>query len=174
MNQDQIQQKYCRESRTVQTHLVLPQDTNTHNTLYGGKLMYYIDSCAAMTAIRHTQQLVVTASTDRLNFLAPIPSNDALTLESFVTGTGNKSLEVFIKITGENMLTSKRYLAGTCFMTFVAVGADLPADFRVPSIIPETVEEISISKNYTERKANRLRDLALEKNFSADISLTTF
>lgn len=174
MKEEKSNQKFCREARTVQTHLVLPQDTNSHNTLYGGQLMYYIDSCAAMAAIRHTRQSVVTASTDRLNFLAPIPADYALTLDAFVTGTGTRSLEVFVKVTGENLTTGKRYLAATCFMTFVVVGKEIAQDYVVPSVVPESTEEISISKDYLERKQNRLRDLELEKAFAADISLTTF
>lgn len=163
-------EKFCRDSRTVQTHLVFPQDTNNHNTLYGGKLMSYIDSCAAITAIRHTKKTVVTASTDRLNFLAPIPANHALTLESFVTGTGKKSLEIFVKVSGEELFNNHHYLAATCFTTFVVVGEDLPEDYAVPKIIPETKEEKLIAKNYQERKKNRLHDLLLEKEFLSDIS----
>ncbi|MGX7030841.1 acyl-CoA thioesterase [Vagococcus zengguangii] len=174
MNEVKPNQKFCHESRTVQTHLVLPQDTNSHNTLYGGQLMYYIDSCAAMAAIRHTRQPVVTASTDRLNFLAPIPADYALTLDAFVTGTGTRSLEVFVKVTGENLTTGERYLAATCFMTFVVVGKEIDKGYVVPTVVPESTEEISISKDYSERKQNRLRDLKLEKTFAADISLTTF
>lgn len=173
MVKEQRATKLCSESRCIQTHLVFPQDTNSHNTLYGGKLMYYIDSCAAITAIRHTKESVVTASTDRLNFLAPIPANHAITLEAIVTGTGKRSLEVFVKVTGEDLFNQEHYLAATCFMTFVVVGDELPTDYQIPSVIFETDEEKSIAKDYLTRKANRLRDLALEKNFASDLSLTT-
>ena len=136
--------------------------------------MSYIDSCAAITALRHTKKTVVTASTDRLNFLAPIPSNHALTLEAFVTGTGKKSMEIFVKVTGEDLFNNQRYLAATCFTTFVVVGDDLPSDYVIPEIKPETREEKLIAQNYQERKNNRLRDLTLEKEFLSDISLTSY
>ena len=52
--------------------LVLPQHSNSLGNAFGGTIMSWIDICAAMSAQRHARQVVVTASMDQLNFLAPI------------------------------------------------------------------------------------------------------
>ena len=47
--------KYCRESLAIKTSLVSPPDTNIHGTMFGGKLMAYIDDVAAIAAMRHAR-----------------------------------------------------------------------------------------------------------------------
>ena len=49
---------------------VLPGDTNPHGTVFGGKVMEWLDIAGAVAAMRHTQNPVVTASFDRENELA--------------------------------------------------------------------------------------------------------
>ena len=44
--------KYCKESKVVKTSRVFPLDTNNHQTLFGGKLMSYIDDIASISAAR--------------------------------------------------------------------------------------------------------------------------
>lgn len=161
---------YCKDTRVVQTHLILPPDLNYHQTLFGGKLMGFIDNCAAISAARLSRKPVVTASTDRLDFFEPLYANQSVCLESFVSGTGRTSMEVFVKVTGEDLPTGRRFIAATCFMTFVAAG-DLPEGYTLPRVQPETAEEIAVSKDYLTRKENRMRDLKLREAFAKEISL---
>ena len=42
-------------------------------------------------------------------------------VETFVSGVHHKSMEVFVKVVGEDLTTGERYLAATCFTTFVAI-----------------------------------------------------
>ena len=56
------------QSRTVQSRLVLPPDTNNHNSIFGGRVLAYIDEIAAITAMKHAKGLVVTASIDSVDF----------------------------------------------------------------------------------------------------------
>ena len=46
--------KYCKESKVVKTSRVFPLDTNNHQTLFGGKLMSYIDDIASISAERYS------------------------------------------------------------------------------------------------------------------------
>lgn len=64
--------KYCKESKVVKTSRVFPLDTNNHQTLFGGKLMSYIDDIASISAARHSRSETVTASMDSVDFLEPI------------------------------------------------------------------------------------------------------
>jgi acyl-CoA hydrolase len=135
--------KTCGASRSVQSSYVLPPDTNNYQTLYGGKLMSYIDNVAARAAMRHARKQVVTASTDSIDFLIPIKVGHEVCLEAFVTWTHKTSMEIFVKVIGEDLLTGERTVCATSFLTFVALGDDgKPAE--VPRVIPETPEEIHL------------------------------
>lgn len=127
-------------SRSVASSYVLPPDANNHHTLYGGKLMSYIDNVAARAAMRHARHAVVTASTDSIDFLYPVKVNNEVCLEAFVTWTHKTSMEVFVKVIGEDLLTGERTVCATSFLTFVAMDGD-GHPTEVPTVLPETPEE---------------------------------
>jgi acyl-CoA hydrolase len=132
--------KPCSASRVFQTNRVLPPDTNNHQTLFGGKLMSYIDVVASISAQKHCRASIVTASMDSVDFLHPIRPTDAIHLESFVTYTGSSSMEVFVKVIAEHLITGQSKVAATSFITFVSLD-ELGKPKRVPEVFPETEEE---------------------------------
>ncbi|MDP4551359.1 acyl-CoA thioesterase [Alkalihalobacillus macyae] len=140
MSDTALPKKLIRASRTTKSSFVLPSDTNTHGTLFGGKLMAYIDDIAAITASKHARSAVVTASADSIDFLSPIREGEVVSLESYVSWTHNTSMEVFVKIVAENVLTGKKKVCATSFLTFVALNEDGKPS-KVPEAIPETKEE---------------------------------
>ncbi|MBY0122989.1 acyl-CoA thioesterase [Bacillus sp. S/N-304-OC-R1] len=145
-----LEAKRCKESYVVKTSIVLPPDTNAYGTLFGGKLMAYIDDAAAISGMRHARKNVVTASTDSVDFLHPIHQGDAVCLEAFVTYTGRSSMEVFVKVTAEDLLTGESNICAMSFLTMVAVdknGKPTP----VPQVLPETDEEKSLYDSAKER-----------------------
>ncbi|MDF0479649.1 acyl-CoA thioesterase [Vagococcus sp. PNs007] len=173
MSNEERTTKACRESRVIQTHRVFPTDLNSHGTLFGGKLMSLIDDTASISITRHSRRNAVTASMDRLDFLHPINENHSVCVETYVSGTGRKSMEVFAKIIGEDLVSGDRYLAATCFMTFVAVPSpEKPEkDFTVPHVVPETDEEKMVTSGYEERRKRGLQELAFHEQFSKTVSL---
>ncbi|GGI94985.1 putative acyl-CoA thioester hydrolase YkhA [Alicyclobacillus cellulosilyticus] len=122
------------------TDLVLPPDTNNLGTMFGGRVMAYVDKIASIAGMRHARRTVVTASTDSFDFLQPIRVGEAIRLEAFVTWTHRTSMEVFVKIETENLMTGEVKLNGTSYLTFVALGDD-GRPVPVPPVIPETEEE---------------------------------
>ncbi|WP_041088017.1 acyl-CoA thioesterase [Jeotgalibacillus soli] len=162
-------EKRMSETRTIQTSNVLPPDTNHYGTLFGGKLMAYIDNVASISATKHARMPVVTASTDSVDFLQPIRVGDAVTLESFVTYTGRSSMEVFVRVTTEKLLTGEQSVAAISFLTFVALGPDgKPAE--IPQIIAETEEEKWLNETAvnrsSHRKARKMHSMELAAFFS--------
>jgi acyl-CoA hydrolase len=146
--------KTTKESRTIQASIVQPSDTNFHGTIFGGTMMAYIDEVGAIAAMRHSRRPVVTASIDSIDFLAPAKMGNSICLEAIVSSTGRSSMEVFVKVISENLLTGERTLTATSFLTFVALdenGKPTP----VPPIIPETEEEKYLFETAEERKAMR-------------------
>lgn len=135
-----VESKLCKESRATKILRVMPSELNDHNTMFGGKLMSYIDDVASISAERHARAECVTASTDSVDFLKPIRQGDSVCLTSYVTWTGRSSMEVFCKVIAEDLRTGARKIAATAFLTFVALDTDgLP--IIVPGVIPETPEE---------------------------------
>ncbi len=132
--------KPASASRTIMTDLVLPPDTNNHGTIFGGRVMAYVDKIASIATMRHSRRPVVTASSDSLDFLEPVTVGEAIRLEAFVTWTHHTSMEVYVKIESENLLTGEVKLTATSYLTFVALGAD-GRPTQVPPVIPETEEE---------------------------------
>ncbi|MCO7176021.1 acyl-CoA thioesterase [Sporolactobacillus kofuensis] len=165
-----MESKRAKESLSITSVHVLPNDTNNHGTFFGGKLMMYVDNIAAIAATRHSRSLVVTASIDSVDFLQPIYAGSSVCLEAFVTWSHHTSMEVFVKIINEHLITGKRDLCTTCFLTFVAIdekGKPIP----VPKVIPESEEEHllfgSAEKRYLNRKLRRQET----KNFTSHLTL---
>ncbi|WP_428910970.1 acyl-CoA thioesterase [Niallia sp. Krafla_26] len=142
--------RYCKESLAVKTSLVLPPDTNSFGTMFGGKLMAYIDDIAAIAAMRHARKLVVTASSDSVDFISPIKEGQSVCLEAFVTSTGRTSMEVFVKVIGEDIPSGERKICAISFLTFVALD-EKGHPTEVPKVIPESEEEIHLHETAKER-----------------------
>ncbi|MCZ2259106.1 acyl-CoA thioesterase [Sporosarcina sp. G11-34] len=141
-------------SRTIQTHLVLPPDTNHLQTIFGGKVLSYIDEIAAITAMKHSKTAVVTASIDSVDFLSSARVGDVLELEAIVTSTGRSSMEVFVSVHSVNLLTGDTKLTTESFLTMVAMDEHNKST-PVPGIYPETEKETSLYETGPERRAHR-------------------
>jgi acyl-CoA hydrolase len=147
--------KSPRESEVVMTQMILPSDANAVNTAFGGKVMEWIDICAAVAAQRHCRQVVVTASMDDLHFHAPVKVGWTLTLHSRVIAAFRTSMEVGVTAVAENPLTGERHLATSALLTFVALTADgkrLP----VPPLKLETEQEREAFREAEQRRQERL------------------
>ncbi|WP_226672699.1 acyl-CoA thioesterase [Rossellomorea aquimaris] len=150
-----MEQAYSVErSRTVQTRLVLPPDTNHMQTIFGGKVLAYIDEIAALSAMKHSNSVVVTASIDSVDFLSSATVGDALSLEAYVTSTGRTSMEVYVKVYSTNLLTNDKTLTTESFLTMVAVDEDGKPK-PVPKVVPQSEEEKRLFKTAILRKEHR-------------------
>lgn len=135
-----LKPKYPRESLTVSTEHVLPNDTNALNNLFGGRLMQWMDLTGAIAAHRHSKRVCVTATVNNVSFEHPIKLGSIVTLEAKVSRAFTSSMEVFIDVFVEDAVTGERKKCNEAIFTFVAIdqnGSPLP----VPEIIPETEEE---------------------------------
>lgn len=150
-------------SRTVSTYLVLPPDTNHYGTIFGGQIMANIDKIGAITAMRHARLPVVTASSDSLDFLAPVAAGEAMHLEAFVASTGKTTIEVFVKVQSENLILGETKLTATAYLTFVAIGPD-GKPTQVPAILPETDDERQQYDSAPKRRAVRQQRLQERRN----------
>lgn len=168
-DQGPLKPKACRLSRVYQTHNIFPSDCNMHGTLFGGRLLEFIDNAASISVSRHARLLCVTASIDAVNFIAPLYPTNSACVETFISGAGRTSLEVFCKVLGERLETGERYLAATAFLTFVVVGKPGEA-VELPAVYPESQEEKLVCAGYEKRRQERLKRRKEERAFQQELS----
>src|SRR5215469_11706972 len=97
-----------KESLTIMNELVLPNDTNTLHNLMGGRLLHWMDIAAAISAQKHCNRIVVTASVDNVSFKRSIKLGDVITIEAKVSRAFNTSVEVRLDVWSENIPTGTR------------------------------------------------------------------
>ena len=127
-------------SRTHQTRLIMPSDTNHHKSIFGGQVLRYIDEIAALAAMKHSKGEVVTASIDSVDFISSAYAGDVLELESVVTCTGRSSREVYVRVICRDLKSGAERLTTESFVTMVAID-DNGKPREVPGIYPETETE---------------------------------
>lgn len=147
--------KKASESLTVMTELVLPNDTNLYENLMGGRLMYWMDIAAALSAQKHSSAPVVTASVDNISFENPIKLGNVVHIEAKVSRAFNSSMEVHLKVWGEDILQQYKYKSNEAYYTFVALDPNRKPR-TVPQLEPETEGEKKLFESALRRRQLRL------------------
>lgn len=143
------------DSYTMMTELVLPNDTNVFGNLMGGRLMYWMDIAAAIAAQRHCNAPVVTASVDNISFENPIKLGNTVHIEAKVTRAFTSSMEVHLRVWGEDFTQQFRYKSNEAYYTFVALDPNRKPR-PVPAVIPETEEDKKLFDGALRRRQLRL------------------
>ena len=147
--------KTAKESFIIMTELVLPNDTNVFGNLMGGRLMYWMDIASALAAGKHCNSPVVTASVDNISFENPIKLGNVVHIEAKVTRAFNSSMEVHMKVWGEDTVQQYRYKSNEEYYYFVALDP-YRRPKPVPQLIPETEEEVKLFDGALRRRQLRL------------------
>lgn len=143
------------ESIVHMTEIVMPNDTNPHGSVSGGRVLHLVDIAAAVSAMRHARRKVVTAAIDEVVFHAPVPLGHVLLLTAQVTCVGRTSMEVKVEVEGENPLTGERRHTTTAHVVFVALDDEgRPAE--VPALETTSDEERALVERALERRERRL------------------
>jgi len=143
------------ESRVEMTELVLPSDANPLGTIFGGRVMQWIDIAASIAAGRHARRPCVTASMDVLTFHSPIRVGEVAVLEAKVHAAFRSSMEVGVTVQSENQATGERKLCTSAFLTFVALD-DRGVPITVPALSAQTEEEHRALAEAVARRERRL------------------
>lgn len=128
-------------SRVSASYLVMPNDLNYLGTIFGGRVMQYIDTTAAIAAMRHSRRVCVTASLDRLDFHVPIVGGHIIMLSAAVNCAFRTSMEVGVRVEREDPLTGERAHTASAYLTFVAIDASGRA-VEVAPLLSETEEDL--------------------------------
>jgi len=138
----------AKQTLAVQTKLVMPNDTNPMETLFGGQLLAWMDEIASISAFRHSGRTCVTASINNVSFDHPIFAGDYITLEAKVSRSFSSSMEIFVDAFVEDS-TGKMKKCNEAIFVFVAIDQNR-TPIQIPVLVPETEAEL-------ERHASALR-----------------
>lgn len=152
------QMKPVSASRVEMVELVLPNDANTMGNILGGKVLHLMDIAAAIAAHRHCRMSVVTASMDRVDFLAPVKIGDLIILQASVNYVSRTSMEVGVRVHSENLKTGQRQHTSSAYTTFVALG-DQGKPVPVPSLQLEGPEDERRFREGAARREQRLSEI---------------
>lgn len=147
--------KHPKDTFVTMAELVLPNDTNMLGNLMGGRLLHLMDIAAAIASQKHCNCSAVTASVDNVSFANPIKLANLVTIEAKLTRSFNTSMEVFIRVWGEDLTSQYKYLSNEAYMTFVALDPN-GRPRKVPELIPETEEEQKMFAGALRRRQLRL------------------
>lgn len=142
-------------SHCTMSEIVLPNDTNSLGNLMGGRLLHWMDICAAISAQRHTGRVCVTASVDTVDFRSAIRQGEIVVLESQVNRAFRTSMEVEINVWAENAATLTRRKCNEAYYTFVSIDDD-----GRPQRVPPVEATSAVEKERLEGAARR-RELRL-------------
>jgi len=126
-----------RESISEYSEIALPIYANPLGNLLGGRIMHLVDLAGSIAAMRHARTPVVTASVDYMNFLYPIYIGNLVFLKSCVNRVFRTSMEVGVKVWGEDLHSGEVRHTSSAYLTFVALderGRRVP----LPQVVPET------------------------------------
>ena len=99
-----------------------PNQANALGSLFGGRVLELMDINAAVACVRFCRSVVVTASTEPIDFRNPIYVGEIIEVKSRVVWTGRTSMIVRCEVHGENPLSGERRLCTIGHLNFVALG----------------------------------------------------
>lgn len=150
-----MEPKKASESFTIMNEMVLPNDTNTFGNLMGGRLMYWMDIAAGIAAAKHSNSPCMTASVDNLSFKNPIKLGNIVHIQAIVSRAFTTSMEIHLKVWGEDLLRKTKYESNEAYLTFVALD-EHNTPKPVPALIAETKEQQRVYGGALRRRQLRL------------------
>jgi acyl-CoA hydrolase len=97
----------------------------------------------------------MTASVDNLSFKTPIKIGNTVHIEAKVTRAFTTSMEIHLKVWGEDHLHQYSYESNEAYYTFVALDPNSNPR-KVPGLDPETEEEKKLFEGALRRRQLRL------------------
>ena len=109
------------DSRASVVRLMVPTDANFMGHVFGGVILAEVDRVAYVSATRHSGRTCVTASFDRVDFIAPVFLGEVVEFDACLTYVGRSSMEVWVQIRAEALEGGAPRLVGNALVTMVAV-----------------------------------------------------
>lgn len=118
---ERIEAGRITEGRVME--MVFPGEANHYGTLFGGQALAMMDKAAFMVASRFARLPVVTASTEKIDFHAPVRQGELVELVSRVVETRRTSITVEVALYREEIRSGERALCTRGRIVLVALDA---------------------------------------------------
>lgn len=151
-----MKDKLVKDSETIMTELVMPNDTNPMGNLMGGNLMKWMDIAGGICASNHSEALTVTVAVDNITFQNPIHLGDVVTIKAMVSRAFNTSVEIYIEVYAADIKGFNQRKCNHAYFSFVALNSDTKKPTAVPQLVPLSAEEIKRYESAVRRKEIRL------------------
>lgn len=148
--------KTVKETQVEIAQLMMPEHANPAQNVHGGTIMKMIDEAGAIVAARHAQHHVVTASVDRIHFIAPAFVGNLVIAKASINFVSKTSMEVGVRVEAEHILRSTRKHTASAYLTYVALD-NRRRPTEVPKLICETEEEKRRFEDGKNRREERLK-----------------
>lgn len=101
---------------------LLPRDTNSQGTIFGGIILSYIDTAGAIEAHRHTHmERFVTVAMKEVIFHKPVYVGDLVSFYAETLGVGTTSITVRVIVEVERLASKERVRVTEAEVIYVAV-----------------------------------------------------
>ncbi len=80
---------------------MLPCDTNSHGTIFGGVILSHIDLAGGIAASRQASRNFVTRAMHEVEFIAPVYVGDVVSFYTSVVRQGTTSITVKVSVEAE-------------------------------------------------------------------------
>lgn len=104
--------------------MLLPKDTNSYGTIFGGVILSYLDLAGAAEARKHTRHRVVTVAMDRVEFIAPVFVGDLVSYYTRTVKIGRTSISVGIDVEAERADGGGKVKVTEACVIYVALDGD--------------------------------------------------
>ena len=119
---------------------VFPQDTNSYNTLFGGRLLSLMDKAAGIVCSKFAHREFVTISIDTLKFLRPAHKGDLIEITAKIVFTSTHSAACMVIAKRISKSDWKGDIICTGYFFMVAIDNQM-RPIPIPQFIPKTDEE---------------------------------
>tara|TARA_B100001093_G_scaffold49990_3_gene42516 strand:+ start:469 stop:930 length:462 start_codon:yes stop_codon:yes gene_type:complete len=130
---------YSKEPATL-IEEVFPGDTNTYDTLFGGRLLSLMDKAGGISCSKFAHREFVTISIDTLTFIAPARKGDLLEVSGKVVFTSSHTACSKVTALAVNKSTWEKKKICEGYFFFVAIDS-MMRPIPIPQFVVEHEEE---------------------------------
>ena len=157
------------ETATELIQWVFPEHAGAPGQIHGGRMMQWITQAGTMAAARVAHGTVVLGAMDDIDFLHPVKVGQIAILKAQVEYVGTSSLEVGVRVWGEDVATGARTVTLNSHLVFVSVDEDVkprPVGVRIE---PRDAAEAALVEAARARREERLARFADRTRRASDL-----
>jgi acyl-CoA hydrolase len=139
---------------------VFPEHAGAPGQIHGGRMMQWITQAGTLAAGRVARGTVVLGAMDDIDFLSAVKVGQIAILRAQVEYVGRSSLEVGVRVWGENVITGERTVTLNSHLVFVSVDEEGRPRPVGEKIVPRDAEEAVLVEAARARRGERLARFA--------------